>query len=173
MHGLIIDLQSIKLNSDILQRFDRVRVSITTFPEKNKESVVINPKNMNYIHHFFKINITDQTQKIKFVFRRKSFINNDPIIAIGYIESKKLPLPKNEKNTEIKTIYLFERSANGTNSKKILGEMQIQLTLTTEFPILSCQNTNFLDKIFSKELYSKDDDISKNNNSIFLGALHN
>ena len=130
MYGLNIDLQSFKLNPNLIKENNKVRVSITTFPEENKQAVIIDAKKMNYIHHFFKENITNETKKIMFVFRKKSFINNDPIIASSMIDSKNLPLPCNKNNTEIKTIYLYEPLRNGNKNRRILGEMQVQFTLT-------------------------------------------
>lgn len=172
MYGLNIDLQSFKLNPNLIKENNKVRVSITTFPEENKQAVIIDAKKMNYIHHFFKENITNETKKIMFVFRKKSFINNDPIIASSMIDSKNLPLPCNKNNTEIKTIYLYEPLRNGNKNRRILGEMQVQFTLTEPFPVCSGRidnnGNNFFEKLFKLQGYSKN-----NNEKDLISKIQN
>ena len=88
MYGLNIHLKSFKLNPKLASGNDKIRVSITTLPEKNKEAFVTEARQMNFVHHFFTINVTDQTQKIIFVFRKIEFFD-DPIIASTIVHVKK------------------------------------------------------------------------------------
>ena len=80
MIGLNIHLKSFKLNPSIINENEKVRVSITTLPDQNKEAFVIEAKQMFCVHHFFTVNVSDKTEKIVFVFRKKG-IFDDPIIA--------------------------------------------------------------------------------------------
>ena len=91
MHCLNIHLHSFQLGKDIIQPNDKVRVSITTIPEKNKQAFIIEAKKIDNVHHVFSVNITDQTKKVFFVFRKKSYFQGDPIIASVMIDFKDLP----------------------------------------------------------------------------------
>lgn len=142
MHGLNIHLQSLEFLNRIFQKNDKVRVSITTIPEDNKQAFIIDAKKMSNIHHFFTVNITPQTRKIVFVFRKKSFIQNDPIVASTIIHSDLFPKEGDYKtNTEMKIINIYEplhgmREPHGPskNERKVFGRMYIQFSLTNEFP---------------------------------------
>lgn len=170
MLGLNIHLKSFKLNPGIINGNDKVRVSITTLPEQNKEAFVIEAKQMFCVHHFFTVNITEKTEKIIFVFRKKGFFE-DPIIASKTISSSELPKSNENKNTEMKTYEIYEPLQNEQNRRKsnenrrVFGEMKIQFSLTTAFPTF--------DKKQSKSNYSKVNGYSKINskkngyNSIF------
>lgn len=143
MYGLNIHLISFTLEKNLISPSDKVRVSITTIPEENKQSFIIEANKMNYVHHFFTVNITDQTKKIIFVFRKKSFIQSDPIIASTVIHANEFPKSLNDQaNTEIKTINIYESMAQINNfgykypydSRRVFGQMQVQLVLTEAFP---------------------------------------
>lgn len=150
MYGLYIHVQSIHLNQDVIGSNDKIRVSITTVPEENKQAFVIEAKKMDNIHHFFTVNITDQTKKIIIVFRKKSFILNDPIIASTILHSDQFPnFQDKSKNTEIKLIDIYEplqhshqeKSIYSNNQRRNLGRMEIQLSLEEAFPVNNNQNS--------------------------------
>lgn len=185
MKGLSIHLLSFRLNSQIISQNDKVRVSITTIPEHNKQSFVINAKDIHQCHHFFNINITDQTKKIIFVFRRKNFIQGDPIIASAIVHSDQFPkLRGDATNTEVKRVEIFEPLSNipgnfnPNEKRKLFGQMQIQFSLENPF-----ENTNIFTKTIiynagknhNGEGYSKvgstnaDENANQNeNNSLFV-----
>lgn len=183
MYGLNIHLISFRLNSQICNQRDKIRVNITTIPEENKDSFEISAKQIHNAHHFFSVNITDQTKKIIFVFRRKSFLQNDPIIASTIVHSNEFPKSKN-KTTEIKRINLFEPlvnmpgSLNSNENRKIFGQMQIQMTLEeTFYDNAHKRSYNYnISKIHKGEGYSKinslgnneNDYLNQNNNSLFV-----
>lgn len=150
MYGLYIHVQSIHLNQDVIGSNDKIRVSITTVPEENKQAFVIEAKKMDNMHHFFTVNITDQTKKIIIVFRKKSFILNDPIIASTILHSDQFPnFQDKSKNTEIKLIDIYdplqhshqEKSIYSNNQRRNLGRMEIQLSLEEAFPVNNNQNS--------------------------------
>ena len=133
MFGLNIHLKSFKLNKNIISGSEKVRVSITTYPEQNKEAFVTEAKQMFCIHHFFTVNVSEKTEKIVFVFRKKGFFE-DTIIASTIIHSEDVALTKRNKTTEMKTFNIYEPVQNGHKIRQVYGEMQVQFSLTSAFP---------------------------------------
>lgn len=166
--GLNIHLVSFDLPKRVIRDNEEIRVSITTMPEERKQHFHMHAKKMHKSNHVFSINITNQTKKVIMVFRRKSFLYNDPIIASTIIHASDFPkLPPGMTsftcgviNTDVKTLQIFyplqkqmqemreERAHNGqvnpneidqANHKinrKVLGQMQIQMSFTTPYPDL-------------------------------------
>lgn len=184
MHGLNIHLQSFHLNNDIIRPNDKICVSITTIPEDSKQAFVVEALKMDNVHHFFTINVNKYTEKIIFVFRKKSFIQNDPIIASTIIHSDNFPKSKDEtNNTEIKSINIFEplskihdRKDQVKNAnRKIVGQMEIQFSFEDEFPIMNISNKYQTSTSIHKNGYSKvkssynnENQIQNNNDIIFI-----
>lgn len=160
IYGLDIQLYSFKIDEELVHHCDKIRVSITTIPDEKKQHFFINPKKMNNIHRFFTINITKNTQKIVFVFRKKRLINNNPIIASTIIQSVEFPKSIDDPSCkEVKTYSIFEpfckirkkipqsmntffpqRNPNG--NRRIVGQMTIQFRLTNPFPEQEIHNKN-------------------------------
>ena len=161
MYGLNIHLKSFKLNSNIVNGSDKIRVSITTFPENNKEAFITEAKQMSFVHHFFTVNITDKTEKMVIVFRKIGFLDN-PIIASATIRSTELPTNDYE-NVEMKTMNLYEPLQTATKKRRIFGEMQIQFSLTSAFPTFKASNKNNNHQKTTKSVYSKNNKYSKIN----------
>lgn len=164
MFGLNIHLQSFHLNNDIVNQNDKIRVSVTTIPEETKQAFVIEAKKMSNVHHFFTININKYTEKIIFVFRKKSFLQNDPIIASTIIHANEFPKSKEDSNSlAMRQINLYEPLAKiherkdqmkGAN-RKILGQMEIQLSYDDLFPTLSCNDKSQTGHAKNAKGYSK------------------
>ena len=102
------------------------------------------------------MNITDETKKIIFVFRKKSFFQNDPIIASTIINSNEFPKsPNDQTNTELRTVNIYESIQKIKNfgykypydSRRVFGQMQIQLSLTEAFPSESYINNGRNSKV--------------------------
>lgn len=161
MYGLNIHLKSFKLNSNIVNGNDKVRVSITTFPENYKEAFITEAKQMSFVHHFFTVNITNKTQKIVIVFRKVGFLDN-PIIASATISSKELP---NEycNNVEMKTMNIYEPLQTSSKKRRIFGEMQIQFSLTSAFPTFKVNNKDNNKQKSMKIMHSNTNKYSKIN----------
>lgn len=163
MYGLNIHLKSFKLNPKLASGNDKIRVSITTLPEKKKEAFVTEARQMNFVHYFFTINVTDQTQKIIFVFRKIEFFD-DPIIASTILHAEDLPTT-NPTNVEMKMIKIFEPIQNEGNNKQkrrgIIGEMEIQMSLTTAFPTFEESKNNNKQ---SKKVHKYSNNSNSNNN---------
>lgn len=144
MYGLNIYLQSFQLKNNLFNKTDKIRVSITTMPDENKEHFVIEAKKINNIHHFFNVNISKNTTKIIFVFRKKNYLQNDPIIASTIVSINQLPKSATDSsNTEMKNINIYEPLQNNKNfcfanqSRRVFGQMQIQFTPTDSFSVAS------------------------------------
>lgn len=148
-YGLNIHLLAFQLIPELMNGNDKIRVSITTLPDEKKQHFSITPKNIGNVHHFFTVNISSETIKILFVFRRKNFIQADPIIASTVIKEDQLPKSLNDtNNTEVKSISLLEPiqkirkenkgkeevEKNINMQRKIVGTMDVQFELTDPFP---------------------------------------
>lgn len=154
MRCLNIYLHSFQLSNDLIKPNDKVRVSITTFPEKNKQAFIVNAKNNSNIDHIFSVNISEQTTKVLFVFRKKNFILNDPIVSSTMIYLKDLPaLSSNSYNTDPIFINLYENLHNQPNKnfseRRIIGLMKLHFSITDDALERSNQ-TNKNTKEFSK-----------------------
>lgn len=149
VYGLNIHLVAFQLSPDLIHKNEKIRVSITTLPEKKKQHFSINPKLIGSTHHFFTVNVTDKTEKILFVFRRKNFIQADPIVASTVVHADQLPKsPDDKNNNDVKNIAILEpiqkiRKENKgkeaiekvvNTHRKIVGQMEIQFELTDAFP---------------------------------------
>ena len=164
MIGLNIHLKSFKLNPSIFNANDKIRVSITTFPDGNKEAFVTEAKQMKCVHHFFTVNITEKTERIIFVFRKVGFFEN-PIIASTIVSSYDFPKSKSSY-IDTKSINIYEPIQNSSKDKKrkVFGEMQIELSLTTAFPTFNTKNNSKNSCSYKVQEYSKVNGYSKNNN---------
>ena len=153
--GLNIHLLTFKLPEKLIHDSDSVRVSITTFPEENKQHFYVKGKKINTSNHVFSLNITNKTDKIVMVFRKKNPLGDDPIIASATIHLKKfteLPIEQitcGTQMTDVKILDIYyplqkqieeEQSKEQTNGianknmkRKVLGQMEIQLSFSTPY----------------------------------------
>ena len=176
MLGLNIHLKSFNLKTSLINGNDKVRVSITTFPEKNKEAFITETKQMKHVHHFFTVNISKETEKIIFVFRKVG-IFDDSIIASTTISNRDFAT-EDKKACEMKNINLYEPVQNGHKHREIYGDMQVQFSLTSAFPTFNNKENK---QLFSKmQTNSKINGYSRINNpkekrstSIFTDDYYN
>lgn len=175
MYGLNIHLQSFYIKRNLVQPNDKIRVSITTVPDERKEAFVIEANKSNNIHHFFTVNVSNQTQRIIFVFRKVTFFGSNHIIASTVIPMSDLPQSENdENNTEMKTLKIYEPYQHMNNNvyaiknRRVFGEMEIQFTPTEKFPLPSMKDNYNNYKKKAENKYSTVD-ISAVNNSNYMG----
>ena len=166
--GLNIHLLTFKLPEKLVHDSDSIRVSITSFPEENKQHFYVKGKKINTSNHVFSLNITTKTDKIVIVFRKKNAIGEDPIIASATIHLKKfteLPIEQmtsGTKMTDVKILDIYyplqkqieeeqskEQSKEQTNvttnkhmKRKVLGQMEIQLSFSTPYLNSNKEKTN-------------------------------
>ena len=145
-HGLNIHLIAFFLPKDIIKEKEQIRVSITTMPDETKQHFSIKGKLMDYTNHLFSLNITNQTEKIIIVFRKKTLLKENPIIASTTINLKDFKEMPNEQikegiiETDVKSFNLYYplqkqiREEHQQNVKRtIIGNMKIKLSFTTPF----------------------------------------
>lgn len=169
--GLNLSLLSFELPKNLVKDSDDIRVSITTLPDENKQAFTISARKIKDPHLTFGVNVTipqetipdgfvsDATEKIIIVFRKKSFFYNDPIIAASLIQAKDFPKNLSVPAT-IKTFDIYEPSRHnekdkknsiydGNRSKKnnraIIGRMQVQMSLTDPFHLQELDNDEMFD----------------------------
>ena len=179
MYGLNLYLHSIQLSNDLVRPNDKIRVSITTIPEKIKQAFIIDAKKINDIHHVFSVNITDQTSRIIFVIRRKNFIQNDPIISSTIINANQFPkFNKESAKTEIKFINLYEYIRNQQNinkddvDRRIIGLMKINFSVTEKFLKMTNQDFgNTQELMFSKLNFFNNNKNKKQNDKNLIFSI--
>lgn len=161
--GIKLHLHSISLPSDLFKPTDEVRISITSMPERNKQYYFIQGKKLDSFDHIFKLNITNKTEEIIIVLRKKDFIENDPIVASTVIHSEDFPeIPQNidqlgweRKSTDIKTIDILEprhRHDSVDKDRKTIGQLKAQMKIILPLPSKnkeSTKNNNKLNEIFN------------------------
>lgn len=145
-NGMNIHLSSFIIPKNIISEKDEIRVSFTTIPEQKKDYFILEGKKMYDTHHVFTLNITNETRKILIVFRKKSIFSNSPIIAsTGFLLNDFNNVPKEQItfgmiNTDAKTVHIYypfqkQMAEEGASrvERKVLGEMQVQLTFSAPF----------------------------------------
>lgn len=142
--GLNIHLLSFTLPKKLIKSKDTIRVSITTMPEGNKQHFYIKGKKKNCSNCVFLTNITNHTKHIVMIFRKKSILSENPIIASKTIHSKEFesfqqePIENGLFSTDVKTFQIYDhqkqkKDNNKCHRSKYLGEMQIKLTFSAPF----------------------------------------
>lgn len=121
-------MHSFEIIKNIIGPKDKIRVSITTLPELQKQSQTIDFKKMNSISPIFNIKYNENTEKIIIVFRKKSFLGSQPIIASTFMKTEDLKIFEN-KTIERKKIRIFEPVNESKDKREIVGKMIIELSL--------------------------------------------
>ena len=119
-YELTIEIPTIRLSQSIVNKHDTVRVSITTLPERQKKAIHVKAKELQKFNHTFKVNITEETDTIIVVFRKKDFFGKENIIASTLIKSHQFNQIGNQQMpvvTEIENIDIYE-PAHHQNEKK-------------------------------------------------------
>lgn len=174
MLTLNIDMFQLELKKKTVQNDDTIRVSVTTLPDMNKQKISFEAQNLRKAHPSFAINVSEKTEKILIVFRKKSFSDADPIIGSTIISKGEFPINfEDSANTELKLIDLYEPlqhlSIKGSN-RQIIGRFYLHFSLTYE---ISNINSGFNQVLAnnSKEENSKIDlyfNGGNNNNITFI-----
>lgn len=168
--GLNLHLLSFELPHNLFKDSDDIRVSIISFPDESKQAFTISARKIKDFQMKFGVNVTipqleipegfvsTATEKIIIIFRKKSYFHGDPIIAASVIFAKDLPKNLSEP-AQIKLFNIYEPNHNNENNKKnnrfqdsykkndrkIIGKMQVQMSLTDPFHLKSFGNDDLLD----------------------------
>lgn len=172
--GLNIHLLSFAIPREGIKDNDDIRVSITTFPENIKQHFNLHAKKIYNCNHIFTINITKETQKILMTFRKKCYVDGDPIISSSLINTSNLPkIPDNFDQisnivcSEVKTFNLYQPVRKQTSDElgnshsdskvaKMNGSMQVQFTLTSPFALSEKEKSHKNSKNKDNRKASKD-----------------
>ena len=161
-YELSIQMPTIQLSQSIVNKHDTVRVSITTLPERQKKAIHIKAKELQKFNHTFKVNITEETDTIIVVFRKKDFFGKENIIASTLIRShqfnqignQQMPVvseidnieiyepahqPNEKKHTRKNEEFLYEYIGNQT-TRKVLGHLHAKFTLTQQTSSIDYNN---------------------------------
>lgn len=155
MLALNIKLHSIILSKEIISPNDTIWVSITTYPDMQKQEKSIEVKEMKLEKISFKINFIGITEKITILFQKQSILGKSKTIASAVLEKENIKIYNNMINYENQKIDLFEsikQYDNKINEKsnknpRIVGKMEIDFSLIEEF---SKENYKISNEIFQK-----------------------
>lgn len=189
--GLNIHLISISLPTDLIKSRDKIRVSITTMPEEVKQNFKIRGRKIKNLNHVFSLNVTNQTKKIVLVFRKKSLMEKNPIIASAIISASDLPqfpqsydqLASGTYSTETKAINILDplskqikeerqkRDEMGADAySKTTNNNRINRKIIGQMQVQLAFTTPYLDDSYSKNnmfgFSAKSKSISKKRNSL-------
>lgn len=176
MYNLGIRMQSFEFISGIVKSNDIIQVSITVLPGDQKKMFSFEAKKIRSFFQTFSVVITEKTEKILIVFRKKSFLQQDPIIASTNIISSQLPQVQDASNGKLQIINIYEpfkRTSNtnvDNNSRRIIGKFDIQFTVEQIKPHYSNIIRHRENKFRNGESYTK---ISSNYDNENVNYIYN
>ena len=143
---LTINLLSFTIPPSVILETDQLRVKAKTFPDGNKQKFDIKAKKMSNCNLIFTLNITDQTEKLLFIFRKKTFLSGNQTIGTSEINISELMGSSPDNNslgTQTLDIYypverqLREQQSHGVDrssiKEKVIGQMKITISLSESF----------------------------------------
>ena len=146
MMNLNICVLSFDFPNNLTQENDKIRVSVTSLPDRQKFAETFDAKQISFAHPCFTFKFNDKTNQILLVFRKLSIFQKDPIIASTVIKGDQFPKSIDDlTNNELKTIEVYEpvqKMASKDNSlagrkKKVLGKATIKLSLDDDMQFIS------------------------------------
>lgn len=140
VHGLDIHLCSFELDKKIHNR-DDINVSVSIIPDGKIQYFYIDGNNFRNNQHSFTVNITDKTEKIVMLFKKKNVLLDDSYIGYAYIGKNDF---QKSKNSEIQSIPIYNRHLNrrfrkqhknqNQFDKDISGHINVQFSIMEPFP---------------------------------------
>lgn len=137
-HGLDIHLCSYELNKKI-HNHDDINVSVSIIPDGKIQYFYIDGNNFRHNQHSFTVNITDKTEKIVMLFKKRNILIEDSYIGYAYIDKKDF-----QKKTEIQEIPIinkFNKNVAKRNKKhlqnedkNVAGHIKVQFEIMDPFP---------------------------------------
>lgn len=121
-------MHSFELSKNIIRPKEKIRLSITTLPDGQKQAISFNAKKINEIQPSFNIKLSEHTEKIIIVLRKKSIFGSEPIIASTYMKTKDFTIFNGEMKDK-KKIRLFESVHQDKIKRSIVGHMKIEFTI--------------------------------------------
>ena len=109
MLHLNIQIQELEFEKGLFNKYDTLRVSVTTLPGEQKQKFKFDAKKLDRINPYFSVKINEFTEKIIIVFRKKNYSEKDPIFASTVIlRSDIFKTIDDNSNREMKKINIFE-----------------------------------------------------------------
>ena len=162
MYSITINFQSIQFSDEITNGKDKIKISATTFPGQIKQSIVVDPKNINNKNHIINLKVDKDFKMLIFLFEKKNIFQFNPLIASRAIEVADITTTE-FKNIEQKTFNIYKpihRQDNEANhSSRIVGKITIQCYIN------STNSPYDISKIHKGNGYSS---INENDNRKFL-----
>lgn len=165
-----INLTSIELMNTQLASNDKIRISITTLPKKQKQAQTIEAKKLNIFQPNFKIEFKETTKKIIIVIRKKNYIEGDPIIATTTIYTEDIKnIFKEKNNSDYKKVNLYESNKNQEEKQipQINGKAEISFTVNKEVINTKSKKNNNKESNKYKE-FNKMNSVFKHENEYLL-----
>ena len=176
MLSLNIDVQCIELRSELISVNDKIRVSITTIPDNQKQAQIFEAKKLNFVRPSFKIRFNEATKKILIVIRKKNYFEGDPIIASTTIHTYNISNIFKERNSnDQKRVNLYESIKNTNNNPQfaqsnqtldIIGHIDINFSVNEDKSIFSNKKNNKENKKYND--LSKMNSFKKENEYLLL-----
>ena len=145
---LIVDLLSFSVPRDIILGTDEVIVKAKTLPDENKQKCDIKGKKMGNCNLTFRLNITSQTQKLTFAFRKKTFLSGNHTIGTSEVDISDLLKSisgNSPSGTKTLNIYypvkrqLYTQQPRGFDrssiKEKVIGKMKFTISLSEPIPM--------------------------------------
>ncbi|KAK8836070.1 hypothetical protein M9Y10_040026 [Tritrichomonas musculus] len=140
--GLTIKLLSFTVPQSVLRGTDLLRVKARTLPEENKQKYDLKGKQMGQCNLSFTFNITNQTEKVLFILRKKTILSGNKTVGTAEIPISELTKPTASESSNIITLDIYyplerqlheqlPRGADRANIKeKVIGQMKIAVSLS-------------------------------------------
>lgn len=125
MSILHIVVKYLRLSDSVLSFKDDIRISITSLPTHQKENFVIPIAKIALINHEFAIQNDPADTEVLFNFRRKNFINGDPIIGKSLLKKNTIP-NDHTFETELKIYEVIQNDYQDKDQFVQIGECGIK-----------------------------------------------
>lgn len=172
MLSLFIEIQSLKLDENIINANDSLRISVTTIPGGQKQAITFDANRLRTVNPSFSVKINDKLERVLIVLRKKSFSERNPIIASTTIHKARIPTELNNiANTELKTFDFLEpiqhngqKNTKPAQNRKAIGKFDVQFSLEEDIP----QNVSFFTQMNKKKNGSEYSNLLYNNDNSLI-----
>lgn len=179
MLHLNIQIQELEFEKGLFNKYDTLRVSVTTLPGEQKQKFKFDAKKLDRINPYFSVKINEFTEKIIIVFRKKNYSEKDPIFASTVIlRSDICKTIDDNSNREMKKINIFEpkqqlqkSKAPKSGERKIVGCMNVTFSLTEGCICKNSAVKNNTGKKRHSKRYQKMNGIDGDENDQFFNNL--
>lgn len=158
INSITINLQSFTIPPNIIVETDQLRVKAKIFPEGIKQRFDIKAKKMTNCNLIYTFNITSQTEKLHFAFRKKTILSGNQTIGTSDIKIADLMKDTSSASKSFNIYYpverqLREQQPHGTErsniKEKVIGQMKAIITFSE--PIIDADQNNKDSKKKSKK----------------------